>query len=143
MYAVHAAPHGCLSAGREPSTSASQPMCPGVRCSENRCSSSLPLPPAVSCGCQELGPWLPSSSSEGEVCEWCAAEGVDEHHHGDPYPLRASDLACWPTLDVDECRCLEAAFGNRGDSDQPTAALTEIAPLSAGHDILRVNGRNT
>src|SRR5260370_22542999 len=44
MYAVHAAPHGCLSAGREPSTSASAPTCPGVRCSENRCSSSRPRP---------------------------------------------------------------------------------------------------
>src|SRR6266516_4288187 len=84
-----------------------------------------------------LGPWLPSPP-EDEVGDWCAPERVDDHHYRGPYPLRAPDLAGWPALDVDERRRFEDAFGNSCRHDQSTAARAEIAPLSCGHDTLRV-----
>jgi hypothetical protein len=60
----------------------------------------------------------------------------DRHHHG-PHPLRASDLACWPPLQIDERRKLEDAFGNCRDGQQPAGAPAEIAPLPlGGHAIL-------
>src|SRR5829696_986260 len=62
--------------------------------------------------------------------------GAYNRHHRSPQPLRASNLACWPTLEVDERRNLEDAFGNRRANQQPASALAEIAPLlSRGHDI--------
>lgn len=78
------------------------------------------------------------SPPEDEVGDWCAPERVDDHHHRGPYPLRAPDLAGWPALDVDERRRFEDAFGNSCRHDQSTAARAEIAPLSSGHDTLRV-----
>ena len=88
-----------------------------------------------------LGPWLPSPP-EGEVCQWCDPGGTGYKSRG-PYPLRAPDLACWPTLEVDDHCHLEAGFGNSCDDDQSAAALAEIAPPSlSSHDILHAHGRD-
>ena len=47
--------------------------------------------------------------------------------------------ACRPTLDVDERRNPQSAVGNGGDDEQSAGPLAEIAPLSSGHDILRID----
>jgi hypothetical protein len=76
---------------------------------------------------------------EDEVGNWYDTGGADHHHHRRPHPPRASDLACWPPLEVDQRRKLEHAFGNCRDGDQPAGALAEVVPLSSGgHAILRI-----
>src|SRR5215216_4205106 len=68
--------------------------------------------------------------------------GADDRHHRGPRPLWASDLACWPPLQIDERRKLEDAFGNGRDGQQPAGAPAEIAPLRlGGHAILRMHGK--
>ena len=47
--------------------------------------------------------------------------------------------ACRPTLDVDERRNPQSAVGNGSDDEQSAGPLAEIAPLSSGHDILRID----
>jgi hypothetical protein len=65
--------------------------------------------------------------------------GADNRHHRGPQPLRASNLACWPTPEVDKRRNLEDPFGNGHGDEQSAGALAEIAPLfPGGHDILRI-----
>ena len=89
---------------------------------------------------QTLGSRL--APPENEVGDWHDASGADNGQHRGPQPLRASDLAGWPPLEVDERRQLEDAFGNGRDGEQSAGGLTEIAPLSSGdHDIL-VHGRD-
>ena len=69
-------------------------------------------------------------------------DDVDEGQRG-PHPLRALDLICWSTSDVDERRHQQSDFDGSGDGDQPAAAPTELAPLLVGsHVTLRVDGRS-
>jgi hypothetical protein len=82
------------------------------------------------------------SPPEQEVRDGHHPGGADDRHHHGPHPLRASDLACWPPLQIDERRKLEDAFGNCRDGQQPAGAPTEIAPLPpGGHAILRMHGK--
>jgi hypothetical protein len=68
--------------------------------------------------------------------------GADDRHPRSPHPLRASDLACWPPLQIDERHKLEDEFGNCRDDQQPAVAPAEITPLRlGGHAILRMHGK--
>jgi hypothetical protein len=81
------------------------------------------------------------SPPEEEVRDGHDPGGADDRHHRGPRPLRASDLACWPPLQVDQRRKLEDAFGNCRDGEQPAGALAEVTPLPpGGHAIPHTHG---